>query len=179
MKQVDRATTSESSSVDQSVFIAPGATLIGDVTIGGFASIWFNCVLRGDVQRIVIGKRTNIQDATIIHGTTGGNPVIIGDDVTVGHGAILHACTIERGGFVGFGARVLDAAVVKTGGMLAAGSLLTSGKIVGENELWAGNPAKFLRLLTEEERLAMRASSERYVQLANHYRNRKFSIATY
>ncbi|RKE38380.1 hypothetical protein B0G76_4699 [Paraburkholderia sp. BL23I1N1] len=117
--------------VDPSVYIAHGTTLVGDVSIGGQSSVWFNCVLRGDVREIVIGMRTNIQDGTVIHGTTNGLPVIIGDDVTVGHGAILHACTIEDTGFVGFGARVLDGAVVRSGGMLAAGAVLTPRKVVG------------------------------------------------
>ena len=94
--------------VDPSVYIGQGTTLVGDVTIGRQSSVWYNCVLRGDVQKITIGMRTNIQDGTVIHGTTNGLPVIIGDDVTVGHGAILHACTVENMGFVGFGARVLD-----------------------------------------------------------------------
>jgi len=89
--------------LDPTAYVAHGTTLIGDVTIGRQASVWYNCVLRGDVQKIVIGMRTNIQDGTIIHGTTNGLPVIVGDDVTVGHGVILHACTIEDGGFVGFG----------------------------------------------------------------------------
>jgi carbonic anhydrase/acetyltransferase-like protein (isoleucine patch superfamily) len=95
-------------SVHRTVFVAHGTSIIGDVQIGEHASIWFNCVLRGDVQRIVIGARTNIQDGSILHGTTNGSPTLIGSQVTVGHGAILHACTIEDLAFVGFGARVLD-----------------------------------------------------------------------
>jgi len=165
--------------LDASVFVAPGAVLIGDVKIGSLASIWFSCVLRGDVQKIVIGERTNIQDGTIIHGSTGGNPVVIGDDVTVGHGAILHACTIDSGGFVGFGARVLDGATVKSGGMLAAGAVLTPGKVVGENELWAGNPARLLRHLTEQERASMTASSKRYVELARCHLNQEFPVKSF
>lgn len=171
--------TSEPPVLDASAFVAPGAVLVGDVRIGALASIWFGCVLRGDVQKIVIGARTNIQDGTIIHGSTRGNPVIIGDGVTVGHGAILHACTIEGGGFVGFGARVLDGATVKSGGMLAAGAVLTPGKSVGENELWAGNPARLLRRLTEQERASMSASSERYVELAGRHLNQKFPVKSF
>ena len=159
--------------VDPSAYVARGAVLVGDVTIGRSASVWFNCVLRGDVQRIVVGCRTNIQDGTVIHGSTGGSPVIIGDDVTVGHGAILHACTVEDAGFVGFGARVLDGAVIRSGGMLAAGAVLTSRKVVGAGELWAGNPARLLRTLAHEEREGLLASAARYVALAERYKATK------
>lgn len=165
--------------VDPSVYIANGTTLVGDVTIGRQSSVWYNCVLRGDVQRIAIGMRTNIQDGTVIHGTTNGLPVIIGDDVTVGHGAILHACTIENAGFVGFGARVLDGAVVRSGGMLAAGAVLTPRKVVGAGELWAGNPARLLRTLNDEEFAGMAASAVRYVALAERYRTARPVILTF
>jgi len=161
-------------SVDPSAFVARGTQLIGDVTIGEQASIWFNCVLRGDVQRISIGCRTNIQDGTIIHGTTNGLPAIIGDDVTVGHGAILHACTLEDGSFVGFGARVLDGAVVQSGGMLAAGAVLSPRKTVGTGELWAGNPARLLRTLSDEERVNLSQAASRYVALIELYKSNQF-----
>jgi gamma-carbonic anhydrase len=156
-------------SVHKSVFVARGTSLIGDVHIDENASIWFNCVLRGDVQRIVVGARTNIQDGSILHGTTNGAPTLVGRDVTVGHGAILHACTIEDCALVGFGARVLDGAVVRTHGMLAAGAVLTPGKIVGQGELWAGNPARLLRQLSEAEVESIRVSADRYVALAGRY----------
>jgi gamma-carbonic anhydrase len=156
-------------SVHKSAFVAHGVSIIGDVQIGEGASIWFNCVLRGDVQRIVVGARTNIQDGCILHGTTNGAPTLVGSDVTVGHGAILHACTIEDGGFVGFGARVLDGAIVRSGGMLAAGAVLTPGKVVGSGELWAGNPARLLRSLSDKEREAIPLSADRYVNLARRY----------
>lgn len=165
--------------LDPTAYIAHGTTLIGDVTVGRQTSVWYNCVLRGDVQKIVIGMRTNIQDGTIIHGTTNGLPVIVGDDVTVGHGVILHACTIEDGGFVGFGARVLDGAVVKSGGMLAAGAVLTPRKEVGAGELWAGNPARLLRTLRGEEREGMAVSGIRYVALAERYRTARPVILTF
>jgi gamma-carbonic anhydrase len=121
------------------------------------------------VQRIVVGARTNIQDGSILHGTTNGSPTLVGSQVTVGHGVILHACTIEDLAFVGFGARVLDNAIVRSGGMLAAGAVLTPGKVVGSGELWAGNPAKLLRPLTEQERAGMATSADRYVALAERY----------
>ncbi|MFM0739566.1 gamma carbonic anhydrase family protein [Paraburkholderia xenovorans] len=161
-------------SVDPSAFVARGTQLIGDVTIGEQASIWFNCVLRGDVQRISIGRRTNIQDGTIIHGTTNGLPAIIGDDVTVGHGAILHACTLEDCSFVGFGARVLDGAVVQSGGMLAAGAVLSPRKTVGTGELWAGNPARLLRTLSDDERVNLSQAASRYVALIELYKSNQF-----
>ncbi|MCP3712202.1 gamma carbonic anhydrase family protein [Paraburkholderia sp. CNPSo 3274] len=156
-------------SVHKSAFVAHGVSLIGDVQIGERASIWFNCVLRGDVQRIVVGARSNIQDGSILHGTTNGAPTLVGSDVTVGHGAILHACTIEDRAFVGFGARVLDGAVVCTGGMLAAGAVLTPGKLVAAGELWAGNPARLLRPLSEKEAAAIQVSADRYAALAKRY----------
>jgi gamma-carbonic anhydrase len=156
-------------SVHKSVFVAPGVSIIGDVQIGEKASIWFNSVLRGDVQRIVVGAKTNIQDGSILHGTTNGAPTLVGSQVTVGHGAILHACTIEDRAFVGFGARVLDGAIVCTDGMLAAGAVLTPGKVVGSGELWAGNPARFLRKLTEVEIANILVAAERYVTLGERY----------
>ncbi|EHP44695.1 carbonic anhydrase/acetyltransferase [Cupriavidus basilensis OR16] len=165
--------------IDLSAFIAQGTQIIGDVTIGTQSSIWFNCVLRGDVQRISIGHRTNIQDGTIIHGTTNGLPCIVGDDVTVGHGAILHACTLEDNAFVGFGARVLDGAIVQSGGMLAAGAVLSPRKVVGSGELWAGNPARLLRPLTDEERQGLNATAVRYVELARRYLDNQFAVMTF
>lgn len=166
-------------SIDPSAFVARGTQIIGDVTIGEQSSIWFNCVLRGDVQKISVGRRTNIQDGSIVHGTTNGLPTIIGNDVTVGHGAILHACTLEDGAFVGFGARVLDGAVVQSGGMLAAGAVLSPRKIVGAGELWAGNPARLLRTLTDEERASLSLTASRYVALSERYRINHFIILTF
>jgi carbonic anhydrase/acetyltransferase-like protein (isoleucine patch superfamily) len=158
--------------IDASAFIASNAVVVGDVTIGAETSIWFGCVLRGDVQAIRIGARCNIQDATVIHASTNGEPTRIGDDVTVGHAAVLHACTLESGAFVGLGALVLDRAIVRSEGMLAAGAVLTSGKVVGTGELWAGNPARLLRELRPEERAAMRVNVRRYVALGKHYQAR-------
>jgi carbonic anhydrase/acetyltransferase-like protein (isoleucine patch superfamily) len=159
--------------IDASAFIANNAVVCGDVTIGAETSVWFGCVLRGDVQAIRIGARCNIQDGTIIHVSTNGEPTRIGDDVTVGHAAVLHACTLESGAFVGLGARVLDRAVVRSGGMLAAGAVLTSGKTVGAGELWAGNPARLLRELKPEELTAMRSNVRRYVALGKHYQSQQ------
>lgn len=156
-------------SIHPTAFIANGSKIAGDVLVGERASIWFNCVLRGDVQRIEVGAETNIQDGSILHCTTNGLPTILGRRVTVGHGAILHSCTIEDMALVGFGARVLDGAIVRTGGMLAAGAVLTASKVVGSGELWAGNPARFLRVLSDGEREGITQTAERYLTLANDF----------
>lgn len=159
--------------VDASAFIADNAVVWGDVSIGAETSIWFGCVVRGDVQAIRIGERCNIQDGTIIHASTNGEATRIGDEVTVGHAAVLHACTLESGAFVGLGALVLDRAIVRSEGMLAAGAVLTSGKVVGAGELWAGNPARLLRPLKPEELTAMRINIRRYVALGKHYQSQQ------
>jgi carbonic anhydrase/acetyltransferase-like protein (isoleucine patch superfamily) len=156
--------------VDATAFIAAGAVVVCDVRIAEHASVWYGCVIRGDVQRISIGARSNIQDGTIIHASTGGMPTSIGADVTIGHAAVLHGCTIEDGAFIGIGARVLDGATVMRGGMLAAGAVLTPRKTVGTGELWAGNPAKLLRTLSDDERAGMQLNVLRYMALAVHYR---------
>lgn len=121
------------------VFVAPTAAVIGDVEIGEDSSIWFGCTVRGDVNNVVIGKRTNIQDGTVIHVSNSLQGTYIGDDVTVGHMALLHACTIEDGAFVGMKACVMDGAVVEAGAMVAAGALVTPGKRVPKGQLWAGS----------------------------------------
>jgi carbonic anhydrase/acetyltransferase-like protein (isoleucine patch superfamily) len=152
------------------VFIAPGAHVIGKVSIGAGSSIWFNCVLRGDVGHINVGERTNVQDGTIVHVTGGRFDTHIGDDVLIGHGCIIHGCRLENHAFVGMGAIVLDGAVVEADAMLAAGALLTPGKVVKSGELWAGRPAKFLRSLTVAEIAGNRAGAAGYARLAQVYR---------
>jgi carbonic anhydrase/acetyltransferase-like protein (isoleucine patch superfamily) len=151
-------------------FIAPSAVVIGDVEIGAESGIWFHCVLRGDTNRIRIGARSNIQDGTIIHVNAGSFPALIGDDVTVGHAAIIHACTLHDRAFVGMGATVLDGAVIEPGGMLAAGALLTPNKRIGANEMWQGSPARLTRVMTEEERARFARTAAHYVELARRYR---------
>ncbi|WP_310476391.1 gamma carbonic anhydrase family protein [Sandarakinorhabdus sp.] len=152
------------------VFIAPGAHVIGKVSIGAGSSIWFNCVLRGDVGRISIGERTNIQDGTIVHVTGGRFDTHIGDDVLIGHGCIIHGCRLDDHAFIGMGAVVLDGAMVEGDAMLAAGALLTPGKVVKRGELWAGRPAKFLRALSAQDIARNRAGSAGYARLAQAYR---------
>jgi carbonic anhydrase/acetyltransferase-like protein (isoleucine patch superfamily) len=151
-------------------FIAPTAALIGDVTVGAGSGVWFHCVLRGDTNFIRIGARSNIQDGTIIHVNRGSFPTIIGDDVTVGHACIIHACTLEDRAFVGMGATVLDGAVIRAGGMLAAGALLTPGKVIGPGELWSGAPAKFWRMLGEGDQGMVANTAPHYAELAQRYR---------
>jgi carbonic anhydrase/acetyltransferase-like protein (isoleucine patch superfamily) len=156
--------------IDPSAWIAPTAVVLGAVEIGAQSSVWFHCVLRGDTNFIRIGARTNIQDGSILHVNRGTFPCILGDDVTVGHAAIVHACTVEDGGFVGMGATVLDGAVIEAGGVLAAGALLPPRKRVGRNELWAGTPARLMRVLGEAERAEFAATGTHYVELAARHR---------
>jgi gamma-carbonic anhydrase len=161
-----------------SAFIAQTAVVIGDAEIGADCGIWYGCVLRGDGNSIRVGPRTNIQDGTIIHvnhETDGGRgkhgfACTIGADVTVGHLALIHACTLEDGSFVGMKACVMDGAVVETGGMVAAGALLTPGKRVRKGELWGGSPAKLMRQLTPAETEMFRWTVEHYVERARSFR---------
>lgn len=155
--------------VHQSAYIAPGASLIGDVEIGSRSSLWFGVVARGDMNVIRIGERTNIQDGTIIHVSSTGQGTYIGDSVTVGHMAVIHACTLEDSSFVGIKACVMDDAVVRSGAMVAAGALVTPGKTVPSGELWGGVPARFIRTLNEEETDMIRWIPEHYVELAMNY----------
>ncbi|MEZ5691333.1 MAG: DapH/DapD/GlmU-related protein [Rickettsiales bacterium] len=156
-------------SVYDEAFIAAGAAVIGDVEIGTDSSIWFGCVVRGDVNYISIGSRTNIQDGTVIHVTRKTNPTIIGDNVTVGHGALLHGCTLEDGCFIGMRATLMDGVVVESGAQVAAGALVTPNKRIPKGQLWAGSPAKYFRDLTEEEQQFINESADNYVKLTREY----------
>ena len=151
-------------------FVAHGAVIIGDVTIGAQSSVWFNCVLRGDLNFIRVGARTNIQDGTVVHIDSREFSTTIGDDVTIGHMALIHACTLEDGSFVGMQATVMDGAVVEAGAMVAAGALLTPGKRVPSGELWGGSPARRMRALTDEDRKLFADIADGYVRLAESYR---------
>jgi carbonic anhydrase/acetyltransferase-like protein (isoleucine patch superfamily) len=155
-------------------FIAPTATVIGDVEIGSGASIWFGCVLRGDVNPIRVGRNTNLQDGTIVHvngerENRPGMPTHIGNGVVVGHAALIHACTLEDGAFVGMRATVMDLAVVEGGAMVAGGAVVTPGKTVKAGELWAGYPARLMRKLTEAELADIPYLAEHYRKLGAHY----------
>lgn len=155
------------------VYIDDMAVAIGDVTIGDDASLWPFVVARGDVQRIRIGARTNIQDGSVLHVTQdnrfnpGGYALTIGNDVTIGHNAVLHACTIEDFVLIGMGSIILDGAVVQSRAMVAAGSVVSPGKVLEGGYLWLGQPAKKLRPLTEDELAYLEYSSSHYVELKN------------
>lgn len=153
-------------------FVAQNATVIGDVELGARASLWFGVIVRGDVNRIRIGARTNVQDGTMIHCTgMGGNfPTLIGDDVTIGHMVVLHGCTLEDKCMVSIKAIVLDGAVVESGAMVAAGALVTPGKRVRKGELWGGSPARKLRDLGPEDLALLERLPERYAALGGEYR---------
>jgi len=148
------------------VFVADSADVIGRVHIGADASIWHQSVLRGDVEEIIIGKRSNIQDHCTLHTSHGATPCIVGDDATVGHRVILHGCEIGEFCLVGMGSIVMDRAVLETGCLLAAGSLVTEGKILRSGYLYAGSPARERRELTVAEKDFLRHSAAHYVELA-------------
>jgi gamma-carbonic anhydrase len=151
-------------------FVAPTAAVIGDVIVGGQSSIWFHCVLRGDTNVIRVGERSNIQDGSIVHVAAGRFPCLIGNDVTIGHAAIVHACTLEDGAFVAMGATVLDGAVIEEGGILGAGGLLPMGRRIRRNELWMGAPAKLVRVLSAEERDEFDQTAVHYAALGARFR---------
>lgn len=151
-------------------WIAPTAVVSGNVEIGAQSSVWFHCTLRGDISPIRIGARSNVQDGSVLHISGSTMPCIIGDDVTIGHGAIVHAATVKNHGFVGMGAIVLDGAVIEARGMLAAGGLLAPGKMIGAGELWAGSPARLVRVMTTEELELHAQNAAHYVGLAARFK---------
>ncbi len=162
-------------------FIAPGAVLIGDIEIGPQSTVWFGCVLRGDLNAIRVGARTNIQDGTIIHVDSGhthkdsathsaGHPAFIGDDVTIGHMVLLHGCTLESGAFVGMRSVVMDGVVVEGGAVVAAGALVSPFKRVLRGQLWAGMPAKLMRELKPSDAAEFNSAADHYVEMGQAYR---------
>lgn len=158
--------------IDDSAFIAPGCRIIGDVTIGPHASIWYNCVIRAEVNHVVIGARSNIQDGSIVHcdgpmpGIPGGYPTIIGEDVLIGHNSMIHGCILHDRAFVGLSATIMNGAVIESDAMLAAGAMLTQGKYIETRQLWAGSPARFVRNLTDEQIAGMQMGVAHYVENA-------------
>ena len=157
-------------------WIAPSADVIGEVSCGENCSIWFGCVVRADVNYIKIGKRTNIQDLSMIHVThykkadkSDGNPTIIGDDVTVGHRVMLHGCTIEDACLIGMSATILDGAIIAKESIVGAGSLVTKNKVFPPRSLIMGSPAKVIRELSDDEVKELYASASRYVEFKNDY----------
>ena len=154
--------------IDPSCFIAPSSDIIGEVVMGPSSSVWFNTTVRGDVASIHIGKGSNIQDNAVIHCTT-GLPTSIGEWVTIGHGVILHSCTIGDGCLIAMGSTLLDKAVLAEETLVGPGSLIPPGKTYPPRSLVMGTPAKFIRALTEEELLDMRENSSHYALASQEY----------
>ena len=151
------------------VFLASGAWLIGDLTVGDESSFWFNVTVRADVHWIKIGSRTNIQDGTVIHVTNGRYPTTIGNNVTIGHGVTIHGCTIEDDCLIGMGAVILDGAVIRKGSFVAAGALITPGKDYPAGSMIMGSPAKAVRQLNEDEKKGLAESAAHYVETMKNY----------
>ena len=167
-----------SPNIDKRAWVAPGATVIGDVVIGEDSSIWFGTVVRGDVHKIRIGDRVSVQDLSMIHVThykkedkSDGSPTIIGNDVTIGHRVMLHGCTIEDASLIGMSATILDDAVIGKESIVGAGALVTKGKKFPPRSLIIGSPAKVVRELTDEEVEELYASAKRYVGFMREYKD--------
>lgn len=165
-------------SLGKNTWIAPSADVVGEVTCGVDCSIWFGCVVRGDVHYIKIGDRVNIQDLSMIHVThykkpdkSDGNPTIIDDDVTIGHRVMLHGCTIESACLIGMSATILDGAVIGKESIVGAGALVTKNKVFPPRSLIVGSPAKVVRQLNDEEVKELYASAHRYVKFKEDYQN--------
>lgn len=160
--------------IHETAFVAPGARIIGDVTIGPRASVWYNCVLRGDIHRIEIGARSNVQDGSVFHvegprPDTEGSPTIIGEDCVIGHMAIVHGAVLEDRAFVGMGAVAMDDCRIGAGAMLGAGALLSPGKAIPAGEIWIGRPAKYLKTQSAAQIEKIRFQTERYCRLAERH----------
>ena len=156
--------------IHESVFLADGVRIIGDVLICKNASVWFNAVIRGDVCPIRIGERTNVQDNATLHVTHNTGPLNIGANVTIGHGAVLHACTVEDNALIGMGAVLLDDCIVEPWSVIAAGSLIRQGFRVPSGMMVAGVPAKIIRPVTEKERINIAESANNYIRYVAKYR---------
>ena len=154
--------------VASTAFIAPSAVVLGDVTVGEQSSIWFGAVVRGDTEKIQIGRRSNVQDLSVLHADP-GFPVFIGDDVTIGHAAIIHGARIENGAMVGIRATVLNGAVVEAGALVGAGAVVTEGTVIPAGHLAVGVPAKVIRPLDDQNRARLKHAAEHYVQAAGQY----------
>ncbi len=155
---------------EESVFVAPSADVIGDVTIGKDSSVWFNSTIRGDVNWIEIGERSNIQDNASIHVMNQTGPTKIGNDVTIGHNAMVHGCTIQDRVLIGIHATILDEAVIESDVIVAAGTLVPPGKVLESGYMYMGSPAKKHRKLTDEEVASIQKSADNYVKYQRTYR---------
>jgi carbonic anhydrase/acetyltransferase-like protein (isoleucine patch superfamily) len=154
--------------LDPTVYIAPGVQLIGNITIGAESSVWFNSILRGDNAPITIGEKTNIQDGCTLH-VNPNQPVIIGNEVSVGHNVILHGCTVNNGALIGMGAIILDAVEIGEQALIAAGSLIPGGKKIPPRTLVMGNPGKVVRELTEKDLEMLNHTYQHYVKQSKRY----------
>jgi carbonic anhydrase/acetyltransferase-like protein (isoleucine patch superfamily) len=163
--------------IKDNVFIADGAVVVGDVEINENSNIWFNSVIRADVNFVKIGRRCNIQDGTVIHVSSHGfsangkkgNPTIIGDNVTIGHNATIHACEIGSNSLIGMGSVILDKVIIENMSFIAAGTLITPGRIVKTRELWAGNPGKLIRKISDVEEKLLINTPEVYYRLSQEF----------
>lgn len=151
------------------VHVAPGAAIVGDVVLGPQSSVWFGCVLRGDVNRIEIGARSNVQDGTVVH-LGDRDPTIVGEDVVIGHRAVIHGCTIEDGCLIGIQATVLDGARVGHGSIVGAGAIVTAGTVIPPRSLVLGVPGKVKKTLTEADEAFHKALAGKYLRLAHNHR---------
>jgi carbonic anhydrase/acetyltransferase-like protein (isoleucine patch superfamily) len=156
--------------IGERVFLAPSADLIGDLEVGDDVSFWFHTVARGDVHRIRVGPRSNIQDGTVLHVTYRNHPLTVGAGVVIGHSAMVHGCTVEDGALIGIGARVLDGAVIESGAQVGAGAVVTPGQRIPAGHLALGIPARVVRPLDDSERRMIGAIADRYVALKDEYR---------
>ncbi len=158
--------------IDKTVFIGEGSVIVGDVVLDKDVSVWFNCVVRGDVNYIRIGERTNVQDGCILHVTYKKYPLIIGKDVSIGHGAIVHGCTIKDSVLIGMGALLLDNCTVNSNSLIAAGAVVKENFIVPEGVLVAGVPAKIVRDLTLDEISSIKQRAQNYIMYVSNYRKK-------
>ena len=169
MQAVIRSYNGKRPQLGRDVFLAETCALIGDVTVGDNASVWYSTVLRGDVMPIVIGARTSMQDGTIVHTTSGRFSALVGADCTIGHGVILHGCTVEDWCLIGMGATILDGARIGTGSLVGAGALVTPGTDIPAGSLVLGSPAKVVRPVNQKERDAIAYGAAHYVELGRRY----------
>ena len=156
--------------IHPTAFVAPGAVVLGNVTLGEESSVWYNCVLRGDVHYIRVGKRTNIQDLSLVHGMIDRYPVVIGDDVTVGHSAIVHGCVVEDRCLIGMGAKILNGVVVGESSIVAAGSVVREGTVIPARSLVAGIPARIKKTLSDDEVAGMQLYVDNYLHYSRTYK---------
>ena len=174
----DDLTTARRPTIAADAWVAPSASVVGDVTLGSEASVWYGCVLRGDIAPIRVGDRTNVQDLSVVHVDT-DTPCVIGDDVGIGHRAIIHGCTIANDVLIGMGAIILSHAVIGEGSVIGAGALVTEGTVVPPGSLVVGVPGRVVREVDEELRARTRMTVEHYRALSRAHRSGRFAASVY